>query len=539
MTTILNSHRAAWLAFCILAVCYFTTVSGYSLNVPYSDDFHQQIYTAIQLEQGADVTASLFRQHNVHRLFTTHIGTSIEYAISGKVNLDNQLLVALVLLISLVLVVASFSHRKHRPIVLLVASLLLLSPEHSATWVGGTTQYYALILFSLLSLKWLNHIEKPWYLFASIVALFLAIYSMIGGVLVPVVGLGYLLMSRKIIKHSSLIWVASSLAFLIGYFSTYESHQNQPSIWFFLQQPGFTFEFTFRMLSNFLSDLIEPNLLWYLGILVFAGFFVIIIRNRSIPSLMASPEGIAFLYVLLMIGSVVAGRVGFQEQVGAYADRYFVYTKTLWLLGLIILLNRQLVSKNALAFIVGVSTLFMLATYHSESRNLAAHQQAQSNAMVDFLVRGNPLGFEFANQPAKAGGLVKKAMALGVYTPGLLATPSRELKYLKYADFTDGLEATVVRDNRLGSFRYFTFAVHNSAQVHEVVLVPQIVDGPAFLLKAAAEVESSRLQLADLQASEGGGRIYQVVIDTSMLDSSLSYDVFLISLGMITTIGEI
>ena len=161
---------------------------------------------------------------------------------------------ALLLLIALVLVIASFSHRKHRSVVLLLAGLLLLSPEYSATWVGGTTQYYALILFSLLSLKWLYHIEKPRYLFGSIGALFLAIYSMIGGVLVPLVGLGYLLVSRKITKPSGLIWVASSLVFLIGYFSTYESHQNQPSVWFFLQEPRFTFEFTFRMLSNLHID---------------------------------------------------------------------------------------------------------------------------------------------------------------------------------------------------------------------------------------------------------------------------------------------
>ena len=196
-------------------------------------------------------------------------------------------------------------------------------------------------------------------------------------------------------------------------------------------------------------------------------------------------------------------------------------------------------SKSALAFIVGVSTLYMLTTYHNEGRNLSALQQAQSDSMVDFLVRGNPRGFEFANQPAKAGALIEKAMALGVYDPGLLATPSRELKYLRYSDFTDGLEATIVRDNRLGSFRYFAFAVHNSAQIHEVVLVPRGVYGPAFLLQAAAQIKSSRLLLADLQAAERADRIYQVVIDTSNLDSSLSYDVFLISLGMITTIGEI
>lgn len=539
MISNLNSHRAAWVTFFVLAVCYFITVSGYSLNVPYSDDFHQQIYTAIQLEQDADVTASLFRQHNVHRLFTTHVATYIEHAITGKVNIDNQLFVALLLLITLVSVIASFSDRRHRPVVLLLASFLLLSPEHSATWVGGTTQYYALILFSLLSLKWLYHIEKPWYLFGSIVALFLAIYSMIGGVLVPVVGLGYLLISRKLMKPYGLVWVAFSIVFLIGYFSNFESHQNQPSIWFFLQEPGFTFEFTFRILSNFLSDLVEPDLLWYIGVFLSGGFLVILIRSRSIKGFLAAPEGIAFFYVLLIIGSVVAGRVGFQEMVGAYADRYFVYTKTLWLLGLIILLNRQLVSKNVLAFIVGVSIMYMLTTYHNESRNLSAHQQAQSNAMVDFLVRDNPIGFEFANQPAKAGAIIKKAMGLDVYDPGLLATPYRTLKYLKYSDFTDGLEATIVRDKRLAAFQYYAFTVHNSAQVHEVVLVPRGVVGPAFLLKAAAQVESSRLLLADLQAAKPADRIYQVVIDTSKLDSSLSYDVFLISLGMITTIGEI
>jgi hypothetical protein len=68
--------------------------------------------------------------------------------------------------------------------------------------------------------------------------------------------------------------------------------------------------------------------------------------------------------------------------------------------------------------------------------------------------------------------------------------------------------------------------------------VPRGVYGPAFLLKAVVPIEPARLFESDLQAPKDAEKIYQVVIDTSKLDSSLSYDIFFISLGMITVIGE-
>jgi hypothetical protein len=538
MMKMFTIKRWAWLGFTILTVVYISTIVNHSINVPFSDDFHQQLYTVITLEKGGEVSDALFRQHNEHRLLTTHVFSYLEHAISGKINLDRQLLVAIFFLIALVIVVSSYSNKEHRPIVLLLVSMFILSPEHGALWVGGTTQYYSLILFSILSVRWLTKIDKPLFLVGSIISMFLAIYSMIAGVLLPLVVIAYLVWNRKISTFPALIWVGSSIVSVLWYFQGFVKNENKASIFFFLEEPAFTVEFTFRVLGNFMSDLIELDVLVFLTVLCVVVFVYLIAVKASFVKFFASIDGAAFISVLLITGAVVVGRVGFESSNMAYADRYFVFTKTLWLLGLIILLNRQLISKNVLAFILGFSTLYMMSTYQSEVKNLKHYEQQQSHAMLDFLVRDNPQGFEFNNKHQEAAQIVKQAIELEVYQPGLRPTPSRQLKYLKHTDFNDGLQATVVRDARAGQYRYFAFIIENRSDVHEVALVPRGVSGPATLLQAAAKVELKRLDKIDLQVAGDAEDVYEVVIDMSKYDSALSYDIHVISLGKITTIGS-
>lgn len=537
MIAILNRNRLSWLAIILLVALYINATVTHSVNVPYSDDFHQQLSTVIGLEQGDDVSGLLFRQHNVHRLFTTHVFTYLEHAIFGQVNLNHQLFVALFMLIALTLVLASFSRKEHRPIAMLMVSLFLLSPEAGATWVGGTTQYYALVLFGLISIKTLFLIDQRRYLLISVSGMWLAAYSMIGGVLLPLVGIIYLIFSGKIKKSFGLIWALCSICAVAWYFQNFINHGNQPSVFYFIENPKFAFEFTFRVLGNFLSDVIKIYFLTNLTIFISVAFIFLVTVKSSLKRFFLSPEGLAFTFILLVIGSVVAGRVGFNDSDIAYADRYFIYTKALWLLAFIFLLNNQLVSRDIKSFLLGFSSLYLLAAYQFEIANLEIHKQKQSNAMLDHLVRGNSSGFEFANKPRVAGGIVDRAITLGVYSPELYETKSRSVKYLKYSEFKDGLNISVVRDSVVGHYRYFAFSVDADTKIHEVAIVPRNVYGPATLLKAAAEVSSSRLIGVDLKHQDEG--IYEVIIDISKFDDSLTHDIFIISLGMITTMGTL
>lgn len=53
----------------------------------------------------------------------------------------------------------------------------------------------------------------------------------------------------------------------------------------------------------------------------------------------------------------------------AYAERYVVYTKVLWLLAVIILLNRNIVTKPLMVAVLSLSALYMLPTYQVKYQN--------------------------------------------------------------------------------------------------------------------------------------------------------------------------
>jgi len=532
----INNRVIAWIAFSILLAVYVNTVIENSINIPYSDDFHQQLSTASGLEKGHSKTYSLFRQHNMHRLFTTHVFTYLEHTIFGSVNLNHQLYIALAMLLALALVLISFANVEHRSIFTVMVGALLLSPEAGATWVGGTTQYYSLVLFGLLSIKTLSLIEQPRFLLISLICLWLSAYSMIAGVTLPVIGIAYLFLSEKIKTLPGKVWAICSILILVLYFNGFQSQGNSHSVLHFVENPEFAFDFTSRLLGNFLSDIVEVGLLSNLALVLLFGFIVLVFTKRSFKKFYLSHEGLAFVFILSIVGCVVAGRVGFNDLNIAYADRYFIYTKTLWLLVFVFLLNDNLVPRDLKSFSLGLVTLYVLATYQFEVKNLEAHTQNQNIAMLDHLVRDNPEGFEFGGKPQKAGKLVNEAIALGVYSPELRVTKSRPLKYLKYTDFKQGLNASLVRDEQLGEYRYLAFTVDADTSIHEVAIVPREVSGPATLLKPAAKIASYRRRGADLVTN---AVIYEVIIDTSMYDESLTNDVFVISLGMITSIATL
>jgi len=534
-----DTRALAWAGFVLLAIVYLFTIFDYATNIPFKDDFHQQLYTAISLDKGHGLVDALFRQHGVHRLFTTHVFTYLELSIFGQINLQNQLLLAIGFLITLALVVASFSESQHRPIVVLISALLLLSPMRDSTWVGGTTQYYCLILFSLLSIKWLYQIERPMYLLGSVLCMVLAVFSMIGGIVLPVIGVLYLASSRKLFSRAGMTWLLVGIVALAFYFKDFVRLKNQPSILYFLEEPEFSFEFTFRVLGNFFSNMVEAGLLIAFTIIVFIVFLYFVVLRSSVKHLFATPTTLAFICVLLIIATVVAGRVGYEEQAGANANRYYVYTKTLWLLGFIILLQLGVVSKQLAAFILGVTTLYYLAQYKQIVPALEHRQQLQNQAMIDYLARGSPDGFSFRTNQKEAGRYVKSAMVRGIYQPDLLPTPTREVKSLRYGDFIDGLEASLVQSKTLGQYRYIAFTVAAPTNIHETVLVPRGVRGPATLLQAAREVAQSRLSEAEIEKVGPNIDVYEVIIDLTDYDENLTYDILLISMGKITNIDTL
>jgi len=523
MKKIFDKRKLAWFSFWVLAIIYGFTVIGKSVNVPYSDDFHQQLHTVIELEKGGDVSDAIFRQHNVHRLLTTHAFTYLEYAFTGEVNLNNQLLVAVFFLILLAIVVGRFSEREHRPIVMLIVGMTMLSLEQNAAWVGGTTQYYCLMLFSLLAVKWLFHLEKPVYLVGSLICVFLSVYSMIGGILLPFVGLAYFILSKKLGKPSSWIWLVVSSLIVVWYFQGFVRNISQPSILYFLSEPGFTFEFSLRLLTSFLSDLLAKDLLMVLGLIALVTFFYLIMRKASLKEFLCTPEGLAIFMISLLMGSVIAGRVGFEEQFNAYSGRYFIYTKTFWVIAVIALLNRQLVSKQALAFILGMNAFYMMATYDEEKWGLKVYERHQSDAMIDFMVRGTAQRFIFTSNPEDAAGFTRNAIDLGVYQPGLKASRSRQLKSFKYTDYKDGLKAFVTQDKDIGKYRYLSFTVENASERPRVAIVPRNASGPAYLIKRPTVMSQSRMADYESEAPADTNKIFEVTIDRTHFDESLSF----------------
>ena len=128
----------------------------------------------------------------------------------------------------------------------------------------------------------------------------------------------------------------------------------------------------------------------------------------------------------MVVGSIVAGRVGFEQLGQAFASRYFIYTKCLWLFALILIVNCRVIGNKTLLVLLGISILFYSNSYNDEVRCLSHHQERLHNSLNAFLFEGDNSSLAYPNKKA-AEITIRRAIDRGYYQPKFEASTSTKI----------------------------------------------------------------------------------------------------------------
>ena len=417
----------------VLALFYGIFIISNSVNIPFADDYPQQFETIEILKKDKiNYYRLFFRQHNEHKLLTTHIPTIAYYMVFGKLNLKASIVVSLGMIICIWFLLLGMVRKENRNLFGLISVFFLFNPLcASSVWVGGSIQYYGVVLFGLLSLKLLSQKGKK-ALILSILSMFFGVFSMIAGIIIPLIGLVHILINREERLFRVITWVIASSIFLFLYFFDYDSPQHHPNTLFFLSKPWFSLQYALVLIGGFMSKLIGLKHIIYF-VLLAAGYFVLSLITRIWTGSVKIDRSVtSFVYMLAVLGSIVVGRAGFESLGQALSERYMTYSKVLWLLGIIILVNNSLLDKRKLSVILGFCALFWIDGYTSRLGCLNSHRTKLLEGMNQLVYRSNPRLLEYPNK-RHAQLMIENGMKKGYFQPQVSASSKMEITVIDAA----------------------------------------------------------------------------------------------------------
>lgn len=420
----IKSSRADYILLGLASIAYCLFIFRYGINIPVMDDYGQQLSRVIKLDSGEfSVFDFLFNLHNGHRIFTTLIFSLIEYWGFGSINIKTQLLLSAGLLVCLSFTLVSLATKEHRLIASIVCCSILFVPNYAASlWLGGSTPYFSLVLFGVLSLKILPRIDRKNSLVLSILFSFLAMYSLLSGFLVAVVGVIYLFFcGNRIGLKSKLLWASSNMFFLLLYFQNYKSSSSLPSVLAAFEMPVFTLEFTGQFLSGFWVYLVGQKFLPVITFLATVFFIWAVFIKIGFKRFLEQDLSLPLIYLVLLCASVIAGRVGFNSLDITISAKYFVFTKTLWILSIFLLLNVNVIKPVPTMVLVIPFFCYFVIGYSAQIGGMRDNQKQLSQAMVDALFAGDHSKLRNPRKD-KAHDLLTTALDRGIYRPQLLTS---------------------------------------------------------------------------------------------------------------------
>lgn len=224
MKLALRSTRWPLLGICLCVVgVRFWLIGTYGNPVPFWDQWDAEA-TAIYLPwtEGTLEWRSWFAAHNEHRIFWTRALGLLELRLNGGIwdplfqMTVNALLHGLALLVFLDSLSRELPESARRPLLFFSLTLALPFGWGNTLW-GFQSQFYFLLLFGLLSIRWLTAsvpLSRMWW--RGFLALGAASFSVASGFLAgPAVAAGYvfrMFLDRKIDKRTC--W---AIALLLGY----------------------------------------------------------------------------------------------------------------------------------------------------------------------------------------------------------------------------------------------------------------------------------------------------------------------------------
>ena len=421
--TLLNANAAYRLITIVAVAAHLYLISRYSINLPFSDDFDQQFARLINYKNGVwSFWQFLFEQHNEHRISTTHVLTLLSLCVLGEVNIKFQIIVTSLFLLAIVFMLGRLCAAEHRLKVTAIAACFLLLPNASTVWLGGSLQYYTVVLFGSLSLILLRQLHKPLYFIGSISFFYLAMFSMASGIVMLVPAAFILLLERKASALTKLVWVTLAVICLVLFFTGYQTFDHKPSIFYAFTNPSFALQYFLLIMGGPFFGVEAGRAIQFASAALITVFVVILARLKFKSAIFQQTPFYVALYVFGIVCLVVAGRVGFEEWETALSARYQVYVKSVWLIALVLLVNLKAIKPNVLVVLLALSVVYFSLGAVKTSRVLQHNQIALSTAISDFVFGGKPTYIEYGSVNGKvhAANTMKSAMTHHYFHPTFL-----------------------------------------------------------------------------------------------------------------------
>lgn len=219
----------------IAIVITLVVIAGYywvcfknAINFPMGDDMYQ---TTIWFQSFYNAPSSkeqlshYFMQYNSHFLLFHYLCAVVDYYIVGHVSYRHLILVGNFLMLAVWYLLFRQFKEDEKPnfLLFLPATLVLFTPvDQMVNWAATAAHNGGMIFFGLFSLWAFSRQSTKWSLIA-IVALFMSMFSLVGGIAVPIAGiLMFLFMPNKDYKQLG-IWIIASLIFYCIFFSIWEN----------------------------------------------------------------------------------------------------------------------------------------------------------------------------------------------------------------------------------------------------------------------------------------------------------------------------
>jgi len=187
------------------------------------------------------------------------------------------------------------------------------------------------------------------------------------------------------------------------------------------EMPIFTMEFYGQFLSGFWVYLIDQQFLPFLTFFMIAYFIWAVFYKIGFKKFLEQDLSLPLIYLIFLCTSVVAGRVGFNNLDITISAKYFVFTRSLWILSIYLLMNAKLIKTlPTMVLFIPLFSYFVVG-YTAQAGGMRDTQKQLSQGMADALFKGD---YSKLRHPRKdeANSLLETALELDLYSPQLLTS---------------------------------------------------------------------------------------------------------------------
>ncbi len=487
-------------------ILHLITVYGYSINVPYSDDFDQQFSRIIELKSGHwSWWQFLTLQHNEHRIFTTHLVTLACYALTGEINIRYQIVFAALVLTLLVFAFSYLVKPAQRLQFCAIASCFLLIPNTATLWLGGSLPYYWVVLFGTLCLIVLPNLKKTSAFISSLAFFFLALYSLASGIVLIIPAILMLILHVDASAKRKCFWTISALCIIALFFYDYTFFDNKPSLLYGLQNPVFMTKYTALIFSNVLFSQSLGKLAPILSFLALILVFLKLCKPETLKQAIHQPSAYVALYAFGVVALVILGRVGGEVWETALSSRYQLFVKAFWLSIFALFLNLNFISSRIRIGVVIALAMFFIAGINSVTQKLEDWQVQLSQDMSEMIFSNDLSGISKHYGLAElAANRAKTVASMGIYHPELIT--NSEVYWPE--NFTRRLKPENIRivDQQFNEYRRFSIHTINAT-------------APILLIEAEGK-QNNRIALASRKIPNKD--MYEVIVDESAYPLTVS-----------------